>query len=286
MPLSKSSGTSPSRELPEWPAMKKAPWRQAAPNPAFIPLVSPPQRKVNQCWKKPSDTQIIVVDDSQGWKKQRQTDDESGLTCHDERPMETQIDDDTDTPTELEESDNDSVFAELTHGAPPPPRARISSTELVETMAAGAEALAIAEFTHLKPMDVKAVFAAEGLNKKNISEPTQIKPMDAFDAYDFCKNLAEPTQFKPSPQLAVMVDQLERDMDLAKKISESTQIKPNDVRAVLTAMHTIAYNDLKRQAKFVMLGVHLKLRNTLREHRRWVITGKIKVVMKAMAVET
>ena len=256
--------------------MKKAPWRQAAPNPPFIPLVSPPQREVKQCWKKPSDTQIIVVDDSQGSKKQNQTDDESRLTSQDERPMETQIDDDTDTPTELEESDNDSVFAELTHGAPPPPRARISSTELVETIAAGAETLAIAESTHLKPMDVKAVFAAEDLNKKNISESTHIKPKDVFDAYDFCKNLAEPTQFKPSPQ---------REMHLAKKISESTQINPNDVRAVLTALHTIAYNDLKRQAKFVMPGVHLKARKTIREDRRWVITGNFKVVMQAMPVE-
>ena len=249
--------------------MKKAPWRQAAPNPAFIPLVSPPQRKVNQCWKKPSDTQIIVVDDSQGWKKQKQTDDESGLTCHDERPMETQIDDDTDTPTELEESDNDSVFAELTHGAPPPPRARISSTELVETIAAGAETLAIAESTHLKPMGVKAVYAAE--------EEHQIKPKDVLDEYDWRKNL--------SPQLAAMVAAREREKDLAKKISESTQIKPNDVRAVLTAMHTIAYNDLKRQAKFVMPGVHLKARKTIREDRRWVITGNFKVVMQAMPVE-
>ena len=258
--------------------------------------------EVNQGWKKPSDTQIIVVDDSQGWKKQKQTDDESGLTFHDEQPMGTQIDDDTGTPTELEEGDDDSVFAELTHVAPPPPRARISSTELVETMAAGAETLAevrnivgecgdlakkdIAESTHLKPMDVKAVFAAEDLNKKNISESTQIKPKDVFDAYDFCKNLAEPTQFKPSPQLAVMVAAREREKDLAKKISESTQIKPNDVRTVLTALHTIAYNDLKRQAKFVMPGVHLKARKTIREHRRWVITGNFKVVMKAMPVET
>ena len=193
-------------------------------------------------------------------------------------------------------------FAELTHGAPPPSRARISSTELVETMAAGAETLAevrnivgecgdlakkdIAESTHLKPMDVKAVFAAEDLNKKNISESTQIKPKDVFDAYDFCKNLAEPTQFKPSPQLAVMVAAREREKDLAKKISESTQIKPNDVRAVLTALHTIAYNDLKRQAKFVMPGVHLKARKTIREHCRWVITGNFKGVMKAMPVET
>ena len=85
--------------------------------------------EVNQGWKKPSETQIIVVDDSQGWKKQKQTDDESGLTFHDEQPMETQIDDDTGTPTELEEGDDDSVFAELTHGAPPPPRARASAPQ-------------------------------------------------------------------------------------------------------------------------------------------------------------
>ena len=54
------------------------------------------------------------------------------------------------------------------------------------------------------------------------------------------KNIAEPTQFKPSPHLAVMVAAREREKDLAKKISESTQIKPNNVRAVLTALHTIA----------------------------------------------
>ena len=224
--------------------------------------------EVNQGWKKPSETQIIVVDDSHEWKKQKQTDDESGLTFHDEQPMETQIDDDTGTPTELEESDDDSVFAELTHGAPPPPRARISSTELVGTMAAGAETLAIAEPTHLKPVDVKAVFAAGDLNKKSMSESTQINPKDVFDEYDWRKNLADPTQFKPSPQLAVMVAAREREKDLAKKILESTQIKPNDARAVLTALHTIAYNGLKRQAKFVIPGVHLKARKTIREHRR------------------
>jgi hypothetical protein len=121
--------------------------------------------EVNQGWKKPSETQIIVVDDSQGWKKQEQMDDESGLSIHDEQPMETQIDD--DTPTELEEGDDDSVFAELTHGAPPPPRARISS--------AGSETLAevgnivgecgdlvnkIAKSTQLQPKDVKSVLAA------------------------------------------------------------------------------------------------------------------------------
>ena len=58
------------------------------------------------------------------------------------------------------------------------------------------------------------------------------------------------------------------------------------MRAVLTALHTIAYNDLKRQAKIVMQCVHLKARKTIREHRRWVITGNFKVVMTAMPVDT
>jgi hypothetical protein len=130
--------------------------------------------EVNQGWKKPSETQIIVVDDSQGWKKQeqkqkqgwkKQKQEQKGLSIHDEQPRETQIDD--DTPTELEEGDDDSVFAELTHGAPPPPRARIRS--------AGSETLAevgnivgecgdlvnkIAKSTQLQPKDVKSVLAA------------------------------------------------------------------------------------------------------------------------------
>ena len=54
---------------------------------------------------------------------------------------------------------------------------------------------------------------------------------------------------------------------------------------MLTALHTIAYNDLKRQAKLVMPSVHLKARKTIREDRRWVITGNFKVVMQAMPVE-
>ena len=103
-------------------------------------------------------------------------------------------------------------------------------------------------------------------------QSTQLKPKDVAGD-DVTKNIAESAQLKPAD---VAGD------DLTKKIAESTQLKPKDVKRLLSALHTIAYNDLKRQAKFVMPGVHLKARKTIRAHRRWVITGNFKVVMKTI----
>ena len=67
--------------------------------------------------------------------------------------------------------------------------------------------------------------------------------------------------------------------DVTKNIAESAQLKPKDVKRLLSALHTIAYIDLKRQSRFLMPGVHRRARKMRQEHGRWVITGNFKVVI-------
>ena len=100
-------------------------------------------------------------------------------------------------------------------------------------------------------------------------QSTQLKPKGVAGD-DVTKNIAESAQLKPAD---VAGD------DLTKKIAESTQLKPKDVKRLLSALHTIAYIDLKRQSSFLMPGVHRRARKMRQEHGHWVITGNFKVVM-------